>query len=167
MIAARCVWWGLTLLESFTVFSLSGFCRAACAMSRARIWIATAWCSWCRVSQASVSSIRDRRGFGFFSQGCSPSLRGVLVLAGCRSEADEESVYHGAGVKQVFERAEGRRRECREGLCRRGQIGPIGRNQRLTAVRQDEHEQPSTFAVQRPQKVERLAFERMGAHGRW
>jgi hypothetical protein len=64
-------------------------------------------------------------------------------------------------VKQVFERAEGRRRECREGLCRRGQIGPIGRNQRLTAVRQDEHEQPSTFAVQRPQKVERLAFERM------
>jgi hypothetical protein len=64
-------------------------------------------------------------------------------------------------VKQVFERAEGRRRECREGLCRRGQIGPIGRNQRLTAVRQDEHEQPSPFAAQGPQKVQRLAFERM------
>jgi hypothetical protein len=85
----------------------------------------------------------------------------VVVLAGSWSEAAEESVDHGAGVKQVFERAEGRRRECREGLCRRGQIGPIGRNQRFTAVRQDEHEQPSTFAVQRPQKVERLAFERM------
>ena len=131
-------------------------------MSRARIWIATAWCSWCRVSQASVSSIRRSKRFRFFSRkGALLRCRGVLVLAGCRSEADEESVYHGAGVKQVFERAEGRRRECREGLCRRGQIGPIGRNQRLTAVRQDEHEQPSTFAVQRPQKGERLAFERM------
>jgi len=85
----------------------------------------------------------------------------VVVLAGCRSEAAEESVDHGAGVKQVFERAEGHRRECREGLCRRGQIGPIARNQRSTAVRQNEHEQPSAFAVQGPQKVERLAFERM------
>ena len=84
----------------------------------------------------------------------------MVVLAGSWSEAAEESVDHGAGVKQVFERAEGRH-NGREGLCRRGQIGPIGRNQRFTAVRQDEHEQPSTFAVQGPQKVERLAFERM------
>jgi hypothetical protein len=83
------------------------------------------------------------------------------VLAGCGSEAAEESVYHGAGVKQVFEGAEGRRRRCREGLCRRGQVGPIGRNQRFTAVRQDEHEQPSTFAMQGPQNAERLAFEWM------
>jgi hypothetical protein len=89
----------------------------------------------------------------------------VAVLAGSWSEAAEESVDHGAGVKQVFKRAEGRRRECREGLCRRGQIGPIGRNQRFTAVRQNEHEQPPAFAVQGPQKVERLAFERMaGTH---
>jgi hypothetical protein len=84
----------------------------------------------------------------------------VVVLAGSWSEAAEESVDHGADVKQVFERAEGRH-NSREGLCRRGQIGPIGRNQRFTAVRQNEHEQPSAFAVQGPQKVERLAFKRM------
>ena len=119
-------------------------------MSLARIWIARAWCSSGRVSQASVSSRRRSKRF-----------RGVL--AGSWSEAAEESVYHGAGVKQVFERAEGRSRRCREGLCRGGQIGPIGRNQRFTAVRQDEHEQPLTLAMQGPQNAERLALERMAS----
>jgi hypothetical protein len=40
------------------------------------------------------------------------------ILAGDRSEAAEESVYHGAGVKQVFERAEGCCGRCRERWCR-------------------------------------------------
>ncbi len=89
--------------------------------------------------------------------------REVVVLAGCGSEAAEESVDHGAGVKQVFERAQGHRRRCREGLCRQGQIGPRGRDQRFTAVRQDEEEQRLTFAMQGPQNAERLAFERMAS----
>jgi hypothetical protein len=57
-------------------------------------------------------------------------------------------------VKQVFERAPGHCRRYREGLCRGGQIGPIGRNQRFTALRHDEQEQPLTFAMQGPHKVE-------------
>ena len=133
-------------------------------MSLARIWIARAWCSSGRVSQASVSSTRRSKRFRFVSRkGALLRGGGIGVLAGSWSEAAEESVYHGAGVKQVFERAEGRRRRCREGLCRGGQIGPIGRNQRFTAVRQDEHEQPLTLAMQGPQNAERLALERMAS----
>jgi hypothetical protein len=40
------------------------------------------------------------------------------ILAGDGSEAAEESVYQGAGVKQVFERAEGYGRRCSERWCR-------------------------------------------------
>ncbi len=131
-------------------------------MSRARIWIATAWCSSGRFSQASVSSRRRSKRFRFvFRKGALLRGRVIGVLAGCGSEAAEESVYHGAGVKQVFERTQGHRRRCREGLCRQGQIGPRGRDQRFTAVRQDEEEQRLTFAMQGPQNAERLAFERM------
>lgn len=85
----------------------------------------------------------------------------MAVLACCRSEAAEESVYHGAGVKQVFKGAEGGDRRRREGLCRASQIAPIGRDQRFTAVRQDEQKKPLTFAMHRPKNRERLTFERM------
>ena len=144
-----------------------GFVRAAWAMSRARIWIATAWCSSGRVSQASVSSRRRSKRFRFVSRkGALLRGRGVAVLAGCWSEAAEESVDHGAGVEQVFEGAEGCRRRRREGLCRRGQIGPIGRDQRFTAVRQDEEEQPRlTLAMQGPQNAERLGLRTDGGIG--
>ena len=83
------------------------------------------------------------------------------MLAGCGSEAAAESVYHGAGVKQVFEGAEGRRRRCRVMWGRRGQIGPIGGDQRFAAVRQDQNEKQSAVAMDRPQNRERLTFERM------
>ena len=130
-------------------------------MSRARIWIATAWCSSGRFSQVSVLSRRRSKRFRFVSRkGALLRGRGIGVLADW-SEAAEESVDHGAGVKQVFERAQGHRRRCREGLCRQGQIGPLCRDQRFTAVRQDEEEQRLTFAMQGAQNAERLAFERM------
>src|SRR5436309_2029815 len=115
-------------------------------MSRARIWIATAWCSSGRFSQASVSSRRRSKRFRFvFRKGALLRGRGIGVLADCGSEAAEESVDHGAGVKQVFERAEGCCRRRPERWSRRGQIGPTGRNQRFAAVRQDEEEQRLTF----------------------
>jgi len=131
-------------------------------MSRARIWIATAWCSSCRVSQVSVSSSRRSKRLRFFSRkGALLRGQGVAVLAGCRSEAAEESVYQGTGAEQVFERAEAGRRRCRDGLCRGGQIGPFGRDQRFAAVGQNQHEKESTFAMHRSKNAERLAFKRM------
>jgi hypothetical protein len=48
-------------------------------------------------------------------------------------------------------------------LRRQGQIGPIGRNQRFTAIGQDQNEKQPTFTVHRPENVERFAFERMAS----
>jgi hypothetical protein len=48
---------------------------------------------------------------------------------------------------------------------RAGQIGPIGRDQRFTAVRQDQNEKQSTVAMDRPQNRERLTVERMTGTG--
>ena len=131
-------------------------------MSRARIWIAAACCSSGIVSQASVSSSSRSKRFRFFSRK-SALLRGwgVAVLADSRSEAVEESVYHGASVKQVFQGAEGCSGRCQEGWCRGIQIGPIGRDQRFTAIRQDEQKKPSTFAMHRPKNSQRLVIEWM------
>jgi hypothetical protein len=46
-------------------------------------------------------------------------------------------------------------------VCRASQIGPIGRNQRLTAIGQDQNEMPLTFAMRHPENLEGSAFERM------
>jgi len=86
---------------------------------------------------------------------------GVSVLAVGRSEAAKESIHDGAGVKQVFERAEGCRRRCREGLGRGDQIGPIGGDQGFTAIRQDQNELQSAMPMDVPKNSERLAFEGM------
>jgi len=85
------------------------------------------------------------------------------LLAGCGCEAVEESIDDRSCVKQMLKRAEGGRRRCGERVCRRDEIGPIGRNQRLTAVRQDQNKQPPTFPMHRPEHVERLTFERMSS----
>ena len=66
-------------------------------------------------------------------------LGGRAVLAGDWSEAAEESIDDGTCVKQMFERAECGRGRSRERVWGRGQIGPIGGNQRFTAVRQDQN----------------------------
>jgi len=52
-------------------------------------------------------------------------------------------------------------RQCTNGLCGRSQVGPISRNQRFAAIGQDQDEKETTFAVHRPENVERAAFERM------
>ena len=89
--------------------------------------------------------------------------RGIAVLAGDGSEAAEESIDDSPCVQQVFERAECGRGRCREELCGRGQVGPVGRNQRFTAIGQDQNEKQPTFPMHRPENVERLAFERMAS----
>ena len=67
-------------------------------------------------------------------------LRGRAVLAGDGSEAAEESIDDSPCMQQVFERAECGRGRCRGRLyrvCVRGEIGPVGRNQRFTAIGQN------------------------------
>ncbi len=100
--------------------------------------------------------------------------RGVPVLALQCSEAAEESVYDGTRVKQVFQRAEGCGRLCRANLlrlCRRGKICPVHRDQRFTAIGQNQNEMQSTFAMDRSQNVERPAVEWMAStddgHSLW
>jgi hypothetical protein len=88
-------------------------------------------------------------------------LRGISILAGDGREAAEESIDDGPCMKQVFERAERGRGRCRECLCGCGQIGPIGRNQRFTAIGQNEKEKQSTFALRCCENFKRFAFERM------
>jgi len=82
-------------------------------------------------------------------------------LAGCECDAVEESIDDRSCVKQILKRAEGGRRRCCERVCGRDEIGPIGRNQRLTAIRQGQNKQEPTFPMQSPEHVERLAFEGM------
>ena len=89
-------------------------------------------------------------------------LRGRAVLAGDGSEAAEESIDDRSCVQQVFQRAKGCGRACRrEDLYGRGEVGPIGGNQRFTAIGQDQDEKELTLPMHRPENVERLAFERM------
>ena len=85
----------------------------------------------------------------------------MSILAGDGSEAAEESIDDRACVKQLFQRAERCRGRCRERLCRRDEIGPIRRNQRFTAIGQDQNEKQTTFPMHGPENVERSAFEGM------
>src|SRR5215831_20185924 len=133
-------------------------------MSRARIWTARVWCSSFKVCQGSVSSRRRSKRFGFFS--CKFALlrgRGSTVLAGCWSEAAEESIYHGPCMKQVLERAECCCGRGRGELCRQYQIGPIGRDQRLTAIGQDQNKMQSTLTMRPLHNVQGSALERMAS----
>ena len=82
------------------------------------------------------------------------------------NEAAEESVYEGTRVKQVFQSAEGCGSLCRANLLRlsrRGKICPVHRDQRFTAIGQDQNEMQSTSAMNRSKNVERPAFERMAS----
>jgi hypothetical protein len=131
-------------------------------MSLARIWRARFWCSSWRVSQGKVSSRRRSNRVRFFSRtGALLGGGGISVLAGDGSETAKKSIDDRACVKQVFERAECGCGGCTDGWSGRGQVGPIGRNQRFAAIGQNENEKEPTFAMHGPENVERSAFERM------
>jgi hypothetical protein len=76
----------------------------------------------------------------------------------------EESVDEGARLEQVShgaeERCSGRSLACRHGLPPR-EIGPVGRNQRAGAVRQDQDQAQPTLPVEAAEDFERLPFKRM------
>jgi hypothetical protein len=99
----------------------------------------------------------------FLVKGALLGSRGVAGLAGCGSEAVEESIYDGPCVKQVFERAERGCGRGRAGLGRPSQIGPIGRDQRLAAIGQDQNEMQSTLTMRHPENVEGYTLERMAS----
>ena len=77
------------------------------------------------------------------------------------SETAEESIDESSCMQQVFQRTECCRGWRADALCRRGQVGPIGRNQRFTAIGQDQNEKQTTFPMHGPENVERSAFEGM------
>jgi hypothetical protein len=85
-------------------------------------------------------------------------------LAGCGCEAVEGNIDDRSCVKQILKGAEGGPHGS-ERVCGRDEIGPINSNQRLAGVRQDQSKQKPTFPMQRPEHVERLAFERMTSTG--
>jgi hypothetical protein len=75
----------------------------------------------------------------------------------------EESVDQGARLEQVGHGAQERclgRLACRHGFPT-GEIGPVGRNQRAGAVRQDQDQTQPTLPVEAVEDFERLPFKRM------
>ncbi len=66
-------------------------------------------------------------------------------------------------MKQVFQRAEGCCGCRAQRLGGRGQVRPVGRNQRLTAIGQDQDEKELTFPMHCPEDFQRMAFERMAS----
>ena len=76
----------------------------------------------------------------------------------------EESVDEGARLEQVSHRGEercsGRWLACGHGVPPR-EIGPVGRNQRAGAVRQDQDQAQPTLPVEAAEDFERLPFKRM------
>ena len=87
-----------------------------------------------------------------------------MALLPRRAQTAEESVDEGARLEQVSHGAEerclGRWLACRHGLPTR-EIGPVGRNQRARAVRQDQDQTQPTLSVEAAEDFERLPFKRM------
>jgi len=73
--------------------------------------------------------------------------------------AAQESIGKTAKTEQVIERADEKRSLWRAGGSL--EIRPVGRDQRLTAVWQDEHELQAGGHAGLPQDLQRLSMERM------
>jgi len=86
----------------------------------------------------------------------------MALLACLRSywqvgRAAQESIGQAAKTQEVIQRADQRR-----GLRKAGrsfEVGPVGGNQRLTSVRQKEHELQTAGHVGLPEDLQRLSFE--------
>jgi hypothetical protein len=73
--------------------------------------------------------------------------------------AAQESVNEAAETKQIFQRAD--ELGARWRACRGYEVRPFGGNQRLTSVRQNEHELQAAGHASVPEDFQRLPFERM------
>ena len=81
-----------------------------------------------------------------------------------RWEATEESIYDSPCVKQVFQRAKGgsaRREDGWLSLCPGGEVCPLRRHQRFTAIGQGQNKNRSIFALHRGPNSEGLPFKGM------
>jgi hypothetical protein len=82
---------------------------------------------------------------------------GIRLLAFRSSEAAEESIYDGARVKQVFPRAKCCgliRSDSTMGLHGERNVRPVGRDERFTAVEQDQQEMQSAVPMDGPKNGE-------------
>ena len=130
--------------------------------------MAAVLCSSWSVSQGDVSWRRRSKRVRFLCNVALLAGRGFCVLAVECSEAAEESVYDGACLKQVCERAQGGHGLSGGSLfrlCGNGEISPLHRDHGLAAIRQDQDEIHSTFAADRLPNDERLALKGMTSAG--
>jgi hypothetical protein len=71
--------------------------------------------------------------------------------------ADEESIDEAAKLKQVFGRPHQRRPLARD--RERLKVGPLGRQERLASVRQNQHEVQAALTVRVAEDSQRLAYK--------
>jgi hypothetical protein len=86
----------------------------------------------------------------------------LLVCTRCYRQigaAAQERVNEAAEAKQILQRAGQLGVRCRR--CRGFEVRPFGGNQRLTSVRQNEHELQAAGHASVPEDFQRLPFERM------
>jgi hypothetical protein len=86
-----------------------------------------------------------------------------VALLPRQTQTAEESVDEGPRLEQVSYGAQERglgRLACRPGLPTR-EIGPVARNQRAGAVRQDQDQTQPTLSMESAEDFERLPFKRM------
>jgi len=86
-----------------------------------------------------------------------------VALLPRQAQTAEKSVDEGPRLEQVSYGAQERclgRLACSHGLPTR-EIGPVGRNQRAGAVRQDQDQTQPTLPMESAEDFERLPFKRM------
>ena len=94
-----------------------------------------------------------------FRFSCGMILLGWLRCYRHIGSTAQESIDEDAKTEQVIERADEQRSLWRAGGSL--EIRPVGRDQRLTAVWQDEHELQAGGHAGLPQDLQRLSMERM------
>ena len=97
-------------------------------------------------------SLKFRFSCGMILLGCSRCYRHIGSTA-------QESIDQTAKAEQIIERADEQRSLWRAGDHL--EICPLGGDQRLTAVRQDEHELQAGGHANLPKDLQRLSMERM------
>jgi hypothetical protein len=89
----------------------------------------------------------------FRGKGALLGYGGIRLPAFRSSKAAEESIYDGAGVKQVFPRAKRCGLLRRDGILRlygERNVRPVGRDEGFRAVGQDQNEMQSTVPMDGP-----------------
>src|SRR6267143_280622 len=130
--------------------------RVVLTRRRARVSMTTRFCSSSNCSHRHVSgigmSLKFRFSCGMALLACPRSYRQVGGSA-------QESIGNTAQTEDVTQRADKRRvLRCDRRILK---VGPVGGDQRLAAVRQNENELQAVGHARLPEDLQRLSFEGM------